>query len=164
MHTAILVSLYLTAIVAANLITAWGGVGASVAMSFALIPFNLTARDTLHERWQGRRLWRNMTLLVLSGSVLSAALNVSALPIAVASFVAFAAAGILDTLVFSRLRGHPRLVRMNGSNGVSAAADSILFTTLAFGFPVSIAVVISDYVAKVAGGFVWSLILSRWMR
>jgi queuosine precursor transporter len=159
--TSALIVTYLAAIVTANLVTAAGGPTWSVVMSFALIPFNLTVRDNLHERWEGGPLVRNMALLIASGSVLSAALSINALPIAVASFVAFAVAATLDTAVYARLAGRSKLARMIGSNSVSSAADSFVFTALAFGAPILWGIILADYVVKLLGGVLWAFILSH---
>lgn len=160
-----LIVLYLVAIVLANLAVTAFGPAASIPTSFVMIALNLTTRDALHERWQGRNLWRNMALLIVSGSVLSAVINWNALLIALASCIAFAGAGIADTLVYAVLGERARLVRMNGSNVVSAAVDSVLFPALAFGFPLLWPVMIGDFIAKVAGGALWSLVLTRgWVK
>lgn len=157
----LLIALYLTAIVAANLLVAQFGPSISILNAFLFIGLDLTTRDALHERWQGRNLWRNMLLLIGAGSLLSAALNWQASNIALASFVAFAAAGVVDSLVYMALGDRARLVRVNGSNVVSAAVDSLIFPALAFGFPLMWSIVLGQFVAKVAGGFLWSLVLSK---
>lgn len=156
-----LIALYLIAIVLANLSVTWFGPSVTIINAFLFIALDLTTRDALHERWHGLNLWRNMALLIFSGSVLSALLNWNATPIAVASFVAFACAGIVDALVYLALGDQARLVKMNGSNLVSAAVDSLIFPALAFGFPLMWSIVIGQFVAKVIGGAVWSVILSR---
>lgn len=157
----ILITLYLVAIVAANLSIAAFGVQMAIVNAFVFIALDLTTRDRLHELWQGRNLWRNMALLIGSGSLLSALLNVNATPIAIASFVAFAGAGIADTLVYQALGERSRLVKMNGSNLVSAAVDSLIFPILAFGFPPLWGVVTGQFAAKVLGGIIWSWVLTR---
>jgi hypothetical protein len=154
-----LITLYLIAIVAANLLVAQFGPAVTIFNAFAFIGLDLSTRDSLHERWQGRNLWLKMALLIGAGSVLSALLNWQAAPIALASFVAFAAAGITDTLVYQLLGDKSRLVKMNGSNVVSVAVDSVLFPLLAFGLPLLLPIMAGQFVAKVVGGFVWSLIL-----
>ena len=65
--------------------------------------------------------------------------------------------GLADALTYHALRRRPELVRINGSNVVAAAVDSVLFPTLAFGalFPL---VILGQWAAKVAGGALWSLI------
>lgn len=154
-----LIAIYLIAIVAANLSVAAFGPSVSILNAFLFIGLDLTTRDALHEHWHGRALWPRMLALIAGGSVISAALNWQASNIAVASFVAFAAAGIADTLVYHALGSRARLLRVNGSNVVSAAVDSAIFPALAFGFPLLLPIMIGQFVAKVAGGFLWSLIL-----
>lgn len=157
----ILITLYLAAIVAANLSVAAFGPEVSILNAFLFIGLDLSTRDALHDRWQGRQLWPRMMALIAAGSVLSTALNINALPIAVASFTAFAAAGVADTLVYSMLGDQSKLLRMNGSNVLAAGVDSLVFPALAFGFPLLWPIVIGQFAAKVIGGFVWSLLLTR---
>ena len=154
-----MIALYLAAIVAANLLVAAFGPAVAVVNAFLFIGLDITARDALHEAWQHQGLWWKMLLLIASGSVLSAAVNWNAAQIALASFLAFAGAGIADTLVYHALRDRARMLKINGSNVVSAAVDSVLFPALAFGFPLLIGVMVGQFVAKVTGGFVWSVIL-----
>jgi hypothetical protein len=158
-----LVAVYLVAIVAANLAVANFGPAVSIVCAFVFIGLDLTTRDKLHEAWVGRYLWPKMLLLIAGGSVLSWLLNASAGPIALASFVAFLLSGLADALVYSLLHKRAYLVKVNGSNLVSAAVDSVTFPTLAFGGfdPV---ISLGQFAAKVAGGFVWALILSGWKR
>jgi hypothetical protein len=134
------VALYLAAIVAANLSVAAFGPGVTIINAFWLIGLDLTLRDRLH-------------------GLISYVLNVDAGPIALASTVAFAVSAGLDATAYALLEPYRRLIRINGSNVVGAAADSILFPTLAFGaflWPI----VLGQFAAKVAGGFLWSLILA----
>jgi len=155
--------MYLIAIVAANLLVARFGPSVSVLNAFLFIGLDLTARDRLHEAWQGRGLVWKMALLVGSGSALSWFLNRDAGRIALASFAAFALAGLVDSLAYHWLfkRGKGRWLRVNGSDLASAAGGSVAFPALAFGFPLLWVVMLGQFVAKVGGGFVWSLILFR---
>src|SRR5690606_27356145 len=130
-----LIILYLAAVVLANLSVAHFGPSVAVLNAFLFIGLDLTARDSLHEHWQGHNLWLKMLALIAGGSLLSAALNWNAAPIALASFIAFAGAGVADTLAYTWLGQRARLWRMNGSNIAGAAVDSVLFPALAFGFP-----------------------------
>ena len=152
------VVMYLVAIVAANLLVAQFGPSVVVINAFVFIGLDLTARDHLHDAWKRRNLWSKMALLIGTGSLLSWLLNRSAGPIALASFVAFGCAGIADALVYHLLGERSRMLRINGSNVVSAAVDSIVFPTLAFGGFMPL-VTLGQFAAKVAGGFVWSLVL-----
>lgn len=156
-----LVFFYLSAIVLANLLIAYFGASVSILSAFIFIGMDFASRDFLHERWKGKGLFWKMALLIASGSILSAILNWNALPIAIASFAAFACAGLVDTLSYAILGKQSRLIRMNGSNILASAIDSIVFPALAFGFPLLWPIVIGQFVAKVVGGFVWTFILNR---
>lgn len=159
LKSALMIALYLAAIVAANLLVAAFGPDVAVINAFLFIGLDITARDGLHEAWKNEGLWWKMLLLIAAGSILSALLSINAAGIALASFLSFAGAGIADTIVYHFLRDRARLLKINGSNIVSAAVDSILFPALAFGFPLRIDVMIGQFVAKVVGGFFWSIIL-----
>ena len=153
-----IVALYLAAIVAANLSVAAFGPSVVVVNAFLLIGLDLSARDRLHDAWSGRGLGPKMALLVAAGGFLSWLLNRDAAQIALASTVAFTAAATVDTLAYAAMHRWPRLARVNGSNVLSAAVDSLVFPTLAFGallWPI----VLGQLAAKVAGGFLWSLVL-----
>lgn len=154
-----MIVLYLFAIVAANLSVSHFGPDAAIFNAFILIALDLTARDILHDRWKHQNLKRNMAGLILCGSVLSAALNINAAQIAVASFLAFSSAAVFDTYIYGVLADRTRLARMNGSNIGSSIVDSLVFPLVAFGFPFLWKVAIGMIVAKIAGGFVWSMIL-----
>lgn len=153
-----LIGMYLAAIVAANLSVATFGPSITIINAFLFIALDLTARDRLHAAWHGSGLAWKMTTLIASGSLLSYALNASAGPIALASFVAFGAAAALDTLCYHLLRERAYLVKVNGSNLVSAAADSLIFPTLAFGGFLPW-IVLGQFVAKVLGGAIWAWLL-----
>jgi uncharacterized PurR-regulated membrane protein YhhQ (DUF165 family) len=155
-----LIILYLLAIVIANLLVAQFGPSVSIINAFLFIGLDLTTRDLLHERWQGRNLWLKMLALIAAGSVLSYALNHNAGSIALASFVAFAGAGITDTAMYWLLGDKSRLFRINGSNVVSAGVDSLIFPLLAFGWPLLWGIVLGQFIAKTLGGFCWSLTLT----
>ena len=161
MKTTAVIALYLVAIVAANLLVAALGPSITIVNAFLFIGLDITARDTLHESWRNEGLWWKMLLLIAGGSILSAALNWTAARIALASFLAFAAAGVTDAIVYHILRDRARLLKINGSNVVSATVDSILFPALAFGFPLLVGVMLGQVLAKVLGGFLWSLVLRR---
>lgn len=158
------VLLYLAAIVLANLSVAQFGPAVSILNAFLFIGLDLTMRDALHERWHHDHLALKMAALILTGSALSALLNYNALRIALASCVAFGAAASVDTLAYIVLRQRHPLVKMNGSNVISAAVDSLVFPALAFGFPLLWGVMVGQFVAKVGGGALWSIVLQalRW--
>jgi uncharacterized PurR-regulated membrane protein YhhQ (DUF165 family) len=162
-----LVLIYLAAIVVANLTTSHFGPEASIYNAFFLVGLVLTTRDKLHDLW-GRHRFRNMALLIVGGSALSyAAAHLFAGPlppdvvakIALASCVAFAVAEGVDAVIYQGLRRRPWLERANTSNFVGAFLDSAVFVTIAFGWTWEI--IFLQMCAKVAGGFVFSLILKK---
>ncbi len=156
-----MIVLYLVAIVAANLLVARFGPAIVVFNAAVFIGLDISGRDLLHEMWQGDKLALKMGILIAAGSLISAALNADATRIALASFVAFAVSESADAVTYQLLGERTKLVKMNGSNMVSAAVDSILFGALAFGLPLLWPVIIGQFVAKVIGGAVWSWVLTR---
>jgi len=159
MKTAAVVALYLVAIVAANLSVWYFGPEAAVYNAFALIGLDLTCRDVLHDLWR-RQLARNMALLIAAGSALSYVVNPGTARIALASCVAFGLAAVADSLAYHGLRGAQWYERVNGSNVVAAAVDSLVFPWIAFGsflWPI----VFGLFTAKVAGGALWALVLGQ---
>lgn len=159
-----LIALYLAAIVAANLSVALLGPGMVIINAFVLIALDLTTRDRLHDAWRGPHLWRNMALLIGAGSALSVALNLAALPVAVASCAAFALAGAADALVYSRLEHRSWCARANGSNVVSALVDSLVFLGVLAalgGLPWDAVPLLAagQWAAKAIGGALWATAL-----
>lgn len=155
-----MILLYLTAIIIANLSIGWFGQDIVIINAFLFIGLDLTTRDHLHERWQGQNLWRNMLLLVGTGSILSAMFNYQVSKIAFASFCAFMLAGVADTIIYQYLIDAERIIKINGSNVVSAAVDSIVFPALAFGLPLQWHIIAGMFIAKTIGGFIWSVVLN----
>lgn len=148
---------YLAAAMSANwLVTRYGQAGL-IATAAVAIPFDLTARDFLHERWAGKRIWLRMGLLVAAGSGLS---FLTASPsVCIASAISFAAAGIVDTIVYQVLMRRSRFAKMNASNACSAITDSILFPAIAFG-AIDIWLSACQSSLKIAGGLFWTFILA----
>jgi queuosine precursor transporter len=155
-----LVAVYLLAIVAANLLVSHLGPGVTVINAFVFVGLDLSTRDRLHERWQGRFLWARMLGLIAAGGLLALLLGGSG-RVALASSLAFIAASVADTVTYLALGRYGRLARMNGSNLVSAAVDSLCFPLLAFGWPVSGPLVLGQLIAKVGGGAIWALLLTH---
>lgn len=156
---ATLVAVYLSAIVAANWsITHWGP-RAAVYNAFVYVSLDLVTRDRLHDLWAGRWLWTRLAVLVASGSILSYFVFGSGGRIALASAIAFACASVVDAVIYQLAHRSTWLERSNLSNIGGAAADSIVFQSLAFGW--SFPFIFAQFTAKVAGGLVWSLILRR---
>jgi queuosine precursor transporter len=155
----IYIMMYLVAIVLANLSSAHFGAGASIVNAFLFIGLDLTSRDKLHDKWQGRGLVLKMGILILSGSLISWLINRNAGIIAIASMIAFCAAAIIDTVIYQLLHKRSYIVKVNGSNIFSALADSLIFPTIAFGGFNPI-ITLGQFSAKVLGGFLWAIILN----
>jgi uncharacterized PurR-regulated membrane protein YhhQ (DUF165 family) len=156
----ILITIYLMAIVAANIAATIFGPAVTILDAFLFIGLNMATRDRLHIDWEGRSFWPKMLALIAIGGALSWLLTSSAGPIAVGSTVSFLAASLVDACVFSALKNKNPMVRINGSNAVSAAVDSIVFPTIAFGSLLPL-VILGQWLAKTFGGFIWSLLLRK---
>ena len=156
----ILVSIYVSAIVLANLSVAHFGPWVSPINAFLFIGLDLSLRDLIHDKWEGDRLWLRMGALILIAGLISYALNPASGRIAMASMIAFCVSGLIDTIVYRVLRNRPYLQRSNASNGVAAVADSLIFPTIAFGsfMPIIVALQIA---AKLSGGFIWSFVINH---
>lgn len=153
-----MVYIYIVSLTIANLLVAWLGPWFSPINAFLLIGLDLSLRDKLHDRWQGKNLSLRMGGLIFAAGILSFAINQDAGIIAVASVVAFTVSQMLDALIYQKMIGFQRWKRVNSSNAVGAGADSVIFPTIAFGglMPEIVAL---QFAAKVAGGFIWSFIL-----
>lgn len=149
------VSLFMAAVVVANLSVAHFGQAALPFTAFVLIPFDLVVRDVLHETWRGRWLWLRMSLLISTGSILTAALSLDAKQVAFASFAAFLLSGFSNAVVYHLLDHQRRIFKMNASNLVAAVIDSTVFPVIAFS-SVSIGLCFAQAGSKFVGGLVWS--------
>lgn len=154
------VLMYLGAIVVANLLTSNFGAGMSIVNAFLFIGLDITARDRLHDTWHNDGLVWKMGALIFAGSVLSWFVDRNVVQIAVASCVSFLIANISDAVIYQVLHKHPWQIKVNGSNIVSAAVDSVAFPTIAFGSFMPL-VTLGQFVAKVCGGFVWAWVIGQ---
>lgn len=162
MKNGLIVGLYLAAVVAANLLTthyaAEGHPEVSIYTAFALIAFDLVARDLLHDWYTGRRRLVVLSSLIVAGSLLSYLANPDSAEIAKWSALAFGAAMTADTVVYHLARRLPWLERSNASNVAAAAVDSCVFCW-GLGFPFIVA--FGQFTAKTAGAVLFSLLLVR---
>jgi uncharacterized PurR-regulated membrane protein YhhQ (DUF165 family) len=155
MNLTIAIVAYAAAMTLANLSVATFGPSVTPINAFVLIGLDLALRDWLHVRL---KVWQMGSLIAATG-LLTYALNPAAGQIAIASACAFTAAALVDWSTFAKLRGS-WLFRANGSNVAGAAVDSLLFPTIAFGALMP-HIVAMQFVAKVAGGAVWTWLLNR---
>lgn len=154
-----IVAAYLLSIVAANLLISKLGAGWTPVVGFFAIGLDLTLRDKLHEKWSGRRLLLKMAALIAVGGVASVILSSGSLAVAVASLLAFTIASSVDAGVYHALRDRSKPRARYVSNVVGAAADSVVFPSVAFGAWMP-AVVLLQFAAKAAGGTMWAWILN----
>lgn len=150
----IAISCYLLAACAANTLVTIFGPLALPFTGFFLIPFDLTARDYLHERWQGNWLFMRMAALVLSGSLLAWLFGGGSREVCIASGASFLLSGAADSIVYFLLKYRSIWVKMNASNLASSVVDSIAFPLIAFG-GISLGIMSSQVILKVAGGLLW---------
>lgn len=148
-------AIYVAAVAAANLSAAIWGPAITPINALLFIGLDLSLRDRLHDRW---RDWRKMALLIAAGGAASWLVQPTAGRIALASTAAFVISASLDAATYEKLRHRKWMVRANASNTVGAAADSLLFPTLAFGALLP-AIIAGQFVAKTAGGAIWAAIL-----
>lgn len=156
------VASYLVAACAANVAVTLFGYAALPFTAAALIPFDLTARDVLHDRWHGNWLGARMAALVASGSLLAWLFCNGSPAVCLASAVSFAIAGVVDTSAYALLANAPKWQRMNMSNVASSIADSLCFPLVAFG-AVSPFLATSQVTLKVIGGMAW-VALFLWIK
>lgn len=156
--------IYAAAMTLANLSIAHFGPWISPINAFVLIGLDLALRDWLHVRL---RAWQMLALIGVSGT-LTYALNPSAQHIVMASAAAFTLAALVDWQTFSVMRGS-WLRRSLGSNVAGAVVDTVAFSALAFvllspaPLPPEVVAKIAalQFIAKVAGGALWSCLLNR---
>lgn len=149
---------YIAAITAANLLVGAFGPWVSPLNALVLIGFDLTMRDWLHVRL---RTWQ-MGALIFAAGALAYLLNPASARIAVASACAFTLAALADWGVFRWTAGS-WLRRANVSNGASAAVDSLVFPTAAFGVLMP-EIILLQFAAKVIGGASWAWVFDRFQQ
>lgn len=159
-----IIFLYLAAIVSSDLLITHYGPKLLPVTSFFLIPFDLVVRDVLHDKWRIQRTLRwKMPLLILSGSVISFLINKDAKNVAIGSFSAFMAAGIVAGVLYQIMKEKPPLVKMNSANFVGALTDSFVFQYVAFA-SVSISICLTQWTLKFIGGALWAWVFVKYFR
>lgn len=152
--------IFIFSLICANLLVALIGPWFSIINAFIFIGLDLSLRDKLHENWNNDKLPLKMGSLIIVSSVISYLLNSATQMIAFASFVAFALSMVADTLTYHWLHKKTWFVKSNGSNIAGALVDSFVFPTIAFG-GLMIEIVLMQFLAKVVGGFVWTILIKR---
>lgn len=157
MYFAIIV--YAIAMTIANLLVVAFGPVITPVNAFVLIGLDLALRDWLHIKLSAKK----MLMLIVATGAITYALNPAAGQIAIASAISFTAAAFIDWGVFQKLSQQSWIVRSNASNIAGAAVDSLIFPTIAFGVLMP-QIVAMQFIAKVAGGAVWSFAIEKLTR
>lgn len=146
---------YAIAMTVANMLVATFGPSISPINAFVFIGFDLALRDWLQIKLKPAQ----MGALIAGTGFLTYALDQSAGIIAIASAVSFTVAALVDWAVFTKIKG-TWLFRANSSNVAGASVDSLVFPTIAFGgfMPEIVAM---QFVAKIAGGAIWTYLLNK---
>jgi len=146
---------YAAAIILANYLVSLFGPGITPINAFLFIGLDLALRNWLNlqmKKWQ-------MGAMIFGTGIISYLLNDTMQMIAIASAVSFTLASLVDWLVFNKITGE-WIKRANISNTAGALVDSIAFPTIAFGSLMP-EIVLLQFLAKVVGGFIWTLILNK---
>lgn len=151
----ILITLYASAIIAANLLVAQFGPSITPINAFFLIGLDLALRNYL----QMKMTKLQMAAMIVGTGCLSYLVNPATGQIAIASGVAFTLAALADWATFNTVTGQ-WMKRNLAGNSAGALVDSIVFPTIAFGSLMP-AIVIAQFFAKVAGGTVWGYFLIK---
>lgn len=160
-----LVALFVLAMAGANLAIAVLGPWFLPFTAFLSVGIVLVSRDYLHDVWRDRHgggFWPRMVGMIVAAAVLAFAVDQSAARIAVASVCALVGTALVETSVFQAVFERRWMLRSNASNVAGALTDSAIFPLVAFGFGMGWlelgALVLSQTVAKVAGGVFWSVV------
>lgn len=157
------IAIYILAVVAANFSAFLFGPAITPFNSFLFIGLDLSLRDSLHDSWSGHNVHGKMAALILIGGAISYMLNPSMGQIALASSVSFVMSAFADHFAYASCSNRHFLVRSNTSNIAGAAVDSVVFPTMAFGTLMP-EIILAQFVAKTAGGFIWSVVLHKYAR
>lgn len=152
------VFLFVLSAVLANLMVFWLGAAFAPLIAFLFIGANFFLRDALHETFGEKNLmWKMLCLSVITGWV-SFLINPSVYMIALASTVAFVSSTLSDTVVYQVLKNKAWLMKVNASNVVSSAIDTVVFMFIAFG-GAPLYLLLLQFCTKLLGGAAWSIIL-----
>lgn len=125
-----------------------------------IVPFDFVIRAYFHETWRGWQLFFRLSVLILSASLITFALNHKTMMIAIASFCAFLLAHTSASAFYQLMRKHTYLIKVNGSDIIGAVVDSTVFQLIAFG-ALSSTISVTQVLLKVLGGFLWYWIIFK---
>lgn len=156
----LIVFLYLTSIICANLLVKYLGAYGLWFSSFFLIPFDFVTRCLLHEKWKGLKLILRLFVITTIACALTYALNTDAKLIAIASITGFTSAQIAAGIFYQFNKDKSWFFKVNVSDLLAIIADSIVFQLVAFGHTDSL-VTLGQIAIKFTGGLLWYYILFK---
>jgi hypothetical protein len=142
--------------VAANLFLKHFGPYGLWFSSFFLIPFDFICRCIFHENKQ----FKLLVALVLLAALLTVLINANALKIAFASVLGFTAAQLTAGTFYQLVINRSKFVKINGSDLVAIAFDSLVFQFVAFSF-FNYKVALGQIAVKLAGGLLWYFVIFK---
>lgn len=156
--------LFLSAFVAANLIVKHFGAQGLLISSFLLIPFDFVCRCLIHEKLSGKRLFLTLSALTLAAAVITYIINRDALNIALGSIAGFTAAQIMAGYFYQQVKQSGSwFFKVNISDLIAIVFDSIAFQLVAFSV-FSPLVMGGQVIIKFAGGLLWFFIIFKWLK
>ena len=160
--TKLTVAIFITVMATANLLVAQLGPWITPFNAFVLVGLSMVSRDVLHQKWHDdATFYPKMFGMIAAAGLAAWAVNPAAGRIAIASATALTVSALAETATFQRLINRRWMVRSNGSNLPGAIVDTVVFTTVAFGFAWGLlAVMAAQAGMKIAGGLFWSALLN----
>lgn len=163
MKNSILITLYLTALVAANLIVKHFGASGLWFASAFLIPFDYFTRCILHETLKGFKLVMVLILLTLVSSFITVVINYEAMEIALASVAGITSVQIVAGLIYQAFKQRSYLFKVNVSDAVAATVDSLVFQFIAFGV-FDWTITVGQIAIKIIGGLFWYFVIFKLLK
>lgn len=148
------ISAYLAALVLANFVVLWFGKTGLIFTAVFLIPFDFVMRAMFHETWKGAALVVKMGLLIVASALLTYLINIDTRAIAMASATGFMVAQVAAGVFYQFNLRRPYWFKVNGSDLVGIAFDSVLFQLVAFAV-VDPIITASQIALKFIGGLLW---------
>lgn len=155
---AIRISLYILVLILSNYIVFYFGQIGLIITASLLIPFDFVIRCYFHEKWKGKKLIRNLSLLIFVASTLTFLTNQETLNISLASMIGFISAQITAGITYQMLIKKNYLYKVNCSDLVGIMFDSLIFQYIAFGV-INPYISISQIFFKFFGGLFWYWII-----
>lgn len=133
------------------------------ASSFAIIPFDFIVRCILHEKWKGQELISKFFLLTFIACLITYFINKDAHNIAFASIIGFTSAQLTAGFYYQLNKGKSIFNKVNISDLIAIAADSIVFQFIAFSY-LNPLITLGQIAVKFFGGLLWYYILFKRLR